>query len=372
MDAGSIPASGPATVTPRPPRVNRVVLAVLRSRWHAALPGLCALTFTGRRSGRPVTLPVQCAHEGDQLVILVGRAAGKRWWRNFTEPRAVRVLLEGAAHEGTGRLVPAGHPGRAGAERIYGRRRARTRIGADDPLVVITLTSGRPPGARPGREGPAAVPPDPAGRRLWARWWRWTTLGEAAGFCVPAAAAAVIGDASAAIGWPVLLAAGAAEGAVLGAAQAHVLHGVLPGLRRGRWVSATAGAAACAWLLGLLPSAVLPRVGFWPVAAGLAVADGLLLLLSLGTAQWWVLRRHVTGGGMWIWATAAAWLAGLAVFCAVSMPLWHPGQSPLLIAAIGVLAGMLMAATVAAVTGVALVRLTRRSAEPGATPGKLA
>ncbi|MFF4059796.1 hypothetical protein ACFYZ8_29810 [Streptomyces sp. NPDC001668] len=318
-----------------------MVLALLRSRWHAAAPGLCALSFAGRRSGRPVLLPVQYAREGDRLVVLAGRAAGKQWWRNFAEPHQVGALVDGVARAGVGRLVRAGDSDRAAAERTYGRRHPHVRITPDDPLVLITLTPG----------------PVPDPRRLWGRWWRWTTLGEAAGFCVPAAAAAVVGDASATIAWPVLVAAGMAEGALLGAAQAHVLHRALPDLRRRHWVTATALAAGCAWLLGLLPSAVVPRVGFWPAAAGLAVLDGLLLLFSLGTAQWWVLRRHVTGAAQWIWATAAAWLAGLAVFCTVAMPLWHPGRPPVLIAAIGVLAGFLMAATVAAVTGRALVRL---------------
>ncbi|MFF5955751.1 hypothetical protein [Streptomyces luteogriseus] len=110
--------------------------------------------------------------------------------------------------------------------------------------------------------------------------------------------------------------------------------------------------------------ATLPRIGNWPAAAGLAAVDGLLLLLSLGAAQWWVLHHHITGADTWIPATAVAWLAGLVVSCATAVPLWHPGQSPLLIAGIEALAGLLMAATVAAVTGAVLVRLANRAAEP--------
>jgi hypothetical protein len=152
-------------------------------------------------------------------------------------------------------------------------------------MVVITLASGRLSGEQTGREDPAAEPAPPTGRQLWGRWWRWTTLGEATGFCVPAAAAAVVGGTSTAIEWPVLVTAGMAEGALLGAAQAHVLHQVLPDLRPRRWVAATAVAAGAAWLLGLMPSVMLPRIGYWPAAAGLVAVDGLLLLLSLGTAQ---------------------------------------------------------------------------------------
>lgn len=360
MVAGNRPATASAKAVRRTGRVNRIVLALLGSRWHAALPGLCALAFAGRRTGRPVTLPVRYAREDDQLVVLAGRSADKQWWRNFTQPHQVGVLVDGLTYEGIGRLTPAGHPGRIAAERTYGRRHPRVRISADDPLIVVTLASDGVPSAEPEpSDRPVGEPSSSAGLRLWGQWWRWTTLGEAVGFCVPAAAGAIVSDASAAITWPMLVAAGTAEGALLGAAQARVLARVLPDLRPRRWVTATAVAAGFAWMLGLLPSLVAPRVGFSPAVAGLAAVDGVLVLLSLGTAQWWVLHRHVTGAWKWIPATAAAWLAGLAVFFAVTMPLWHPGQSPLLIAGIGVFAGLLMAGTVAAVTGWALVRLLR-------------
>lgn len=46
-----------------------------------------------------------------------------------------------------------------------------------------------------------------------------------------------------------------------------------------------------------------------------------------------------------------------AVFTAVTSPLWQEGQPVALIAAIGILGGAVMAATVAAVTGLVLVRL---------------
>jgi hypothetical protein len=192
MDTGSTPTTKAVTAVRRPRAVNRIVLAVLRSRWRAALPGLCVLTFLGRRTGRPVTLPVQYARDGDQAVVLVGRAATKQWWRNFTEPRQVGVLAEGVPHEGLGRLVPMGHPGRSAAERIYSGGHPHAHISADDPMVVITLASGRLSGGQAECGDNAAERPPARVRHLWARWWRWTTLGEAAGFCVPAAAAAVV------------------------------------------------------------------------------------------------------------------------------------------------------------------------------------
>ncbi|MEV4859559.1 nitroreductase/quinone reductase family protein [Streptomyces ossamyceticus] len=194
MDTESVSATNQVTAARRPRPVNRIVLSALRSRWHTALPGLCALTFLGRRTGCPVSLPVRYARDDDQLVVLVGRAADKQWWRNFTQPRQVGVLAEGVPHEGLGRLVPAEHPGRAAAERVYSRRHPHARVSPDNPMVVITLASGRLSGEQTGREDPAAEPAPPTGRQLWGRWWRWTTLGEATGFCVPAAAAAVVGE----------------------------------------------------------------------------------------------------------------------------------------------------------------------------------
>jgi hypothetical protein len=73
----------------------------------------------------------------------------------------------------------------------------------------------------------------------------------------------------------------------------------------------------------------------------------------LGAAQWLVLR-HLDGSSTWVWADAFARCGGLAVVTAFTTPLWQPGRPPALIGAAG---GLLMAATMAAITGIALVRL---------------
>jgi hypothetical protein len=82
------------------------------------------------------------------------------------------------------------------------------------------------------------------------------------------------------------------------------------------------------------------------------------LLLVLGVAQWWELRRHVPDAVRWIGITAGAWAVALTAFLAVSTPLWHEGQSGLEATAVGVLGGLLMASTMAVVTGLFAVRLT--------------
>ncbi|MEV0267876.1 hypothetical protein AB0H43_03800 [Hamadaea sp. NPDC050747] len=72
------------------------------------------------------------------LVVLVGGPDGKRWWRNFTSPRRVQVLLRGSGRTGVGRLVLAGSPQRPEAAGIYSSRFPDLEV-RDDPIVVIDL-----------------------------------------------------------------------------------------------------------------------------------------------------------------------------------------------------------------------------------------
>lgn len=205
---------------------------------------------------------------------------------------------------------------------------------------------------------------DLAARDLWQSWFRWTTAGEFAGFLTPALMGAVTSSPQ------LLVLAGVAEGAVLGAAQAVVLRRVDRTLNGRGWIGATALAAGFAWTIAMLAVDNGDRLNTLPLAALLPIAavSGIAVLLSLGTAQWFVLRDHFPGAHQWVWANALAWGAGLLVFAAVTTPLWQPGQPPVLIALIGALGGLLMAGTMAAITGAALARLLRnRRAQEGRT-----
>lgn len=214
---------------------------------------------------------------------------------------------------------------------------------------------------------------------LLGRWMRWVTAGEALGFVTPAVVGVLFFDAPAVVALPVFVLAGLVEGTVLGLFQARVLRDVLDVDAR-RWVVATALGAGAAWLIGMLPSTTWPLWEDWSgaVVLPLVAVLGSVLLVSIGVAQWTVLRRHLRRAGWWVAATALAWALGLGAFSAVSAPLWQPGQPTLLVAAIGVLAGVVMAATMALVTGLALRRLLRRqgpvvalvTALPQTAPGK--
>jgi hypothetical protein len=114
-----------------------------------------------------------------------------------------------------------------------------------------------------------------------------------------------------------------------------------------------------AYVLGLGPSSRASGVGALPLWAvtGLRAIGAVLLLASIGFAQWLefrCLRLHST---WWIASTALAWLMALAVFPLVASPLWYEGQGMAEAVLVGVAAGAAMAMSVAMLTGVAAVRL---------------
>ena len=208
-------------------------------------------------------------------------------------------------------------------------------------------------------DGHSRATPALRGRSLLGAWFVTVTVAEFIGFAVPAGVGALTAAMSPAVSVPALLAAGAVEGAMLGSGQAVVMRRALPGLPGRLWIAVTASAAVLAYVIGLTPSNLPVDTWPLPLAVALAAIGGAVLLASIGTAQWLILRRHVARAGRWIWATAAAWAAGLAVFLGFAMPLWQPGQSPWLVVGIGVVGGLLMAATTSLITGATLTRLLR-------------
>jgi hypothetical protein len=194
------------------------------------------------------------------------------------------------------------------------------------------------------------------------RWVLVVTLGEAVGFTVPAAVGVAVTGAS----WGPLatlvaiVLAGSVEGAMLGAAQADCLYRwrVLP-VRR-LWIVATSVGAAVAWSLGMLPSTVNLR---WTAATAVgAGVGGLMLLTSLPLAQYFVLRDHVKRAALWIPINIAAWLLGIAWTLAPSPVVDQSTPTGALILIYGI-AGLCMAATVAVVTGVGMIRLLQSPVE---------
>jgi len=151
--------------------------------------------------------------------------------------------------------------------------------------------------------------------------------------------------------------AGSVEGALLGIAQADCLYRwrVLP-VRR-RWVVATSIGAAVAWSLGMLPS-ILGGLN-WTTGTVVAAAIGVLILLSsLPLAQYVVLRDHVRRSARWIPINMAAWLAGIVWTLLPSPWVDQSTSTGTLIFTYGI-SGLCMAATVAVITGLGMIRLLR-------------
>lgn len=330
----------------RAPLANRAVVRLLGSRMrHLAGGKLVALRYTAR-SGRSVVMPVQAARHGDVIVVLSGNAATKRWWRHFLRAAPVAVLVDGEWQAATGRVATGAGSDAAAA---YRQTFPRVTLAPDATFVVVTLDA--PSSARPLLSGGALV-----------RRWFWTvTVAEFVGFAVPAVVGALTATAVPAVSLPAVLAAGAVEGGMLGWGQVNVLRRALPGMRRRPWIVATAAAAMLAYAIGLAPSTFAGSIESWPMVAlvpGAAVLGGALLA-TIGTAQWSILRHHVRQAGRWIATTALAWLVGLAVFLGFSMPLWQPGQPLALVVGIGIVGGLLMAATTSLISGTALRWLLR-------------
>jgi deazaflavin-dependent oxidoreductase (nitroreductase family) len=86
--------------------VNPVVRAVLRSPAHRLLSAaVLLLTYTGRRSGRRYTIPVQYARHDGRVVIWPAQPDRKRWWRNLRQPTPVELRIAGQQFQGTAQAI---------------------------------------------------------------------------------------------------------------------------------------------------------------------------------------------------------------------------------------------------------------------------
>lgn len=202
---------------------------------------------------------------------------------------------------------------------------------------------------------------------IWRRWVVACTAGELLGFGgIPVLGGAIslwlteglgAGERSLIL-YAVAVLGGLGEGTVLGWFQARILAEHLPEVTGHRWMRATALAAAFAWACGMLAPTADDLVGLSATArVAIWIPAGLLILFSIGTAQAWVLRGQVTRPGLWIAGNVLGWLAGLP--WTFVLPALLPETAPLIVWIVTFcVAGVLMGATVGAVTGVFLLRLS--------------
>lgn len=84
---------------------------VLSPRWNRLVGGwMTVVTYTGRRSGRTITLPVGYRRPApDRALVIVAMPRRKTWWRNFTGAGApITVRLDGVDRHGHGVVVRDG------------------------------------------------------------------------------------------------------------------------------------------------------------------------------------------------------------------------------------------------------------------------
>jgi len=144
--SGRCLAAEGAAMPAKKPQGNGLVLTVLRSPAHRLLSGMAIeLRYTGRRSGREFTLPVQYALDGRRLLVAVQSPSSTTWWRNFRTPQDVSVRLRGKILQGTAHVVSPDDPAWERDRRLYERRWRRLAGKVSGPLVQITLHEVRDP-----------------------------------------------------------------------------------------------------------------------------------------------------------------------------------------------------------------------------------
>jgi deazaflavin-dependent oxidoreductase (nitroreductase family) len=117
---------------------NPFMAGLLRSPFHALLShNTMLITVRGRKSGRPVTTPVNYVRRGDELLTVSFRS--RNWWRNLRGGRPVELVLSGRRR--------GAHASVAEADQEVGRRLAE--IVAHNPGYARVLGIARDPAGRP-------------------------------------------------------------------------------------------------------------------------------------------------------------------------------------------------------------------------------
>jgi deazaflavin-dependent oxidoreductase (nitroreductase family) len=83
---------------------NPFIRALLRSPLHDFLSDdMIIITYTGRKSGKEFSVPVNFQQEGKSLRVISQR--DRNWWRNMRGGATVRVLIKGQEKDGWAELI---------------------------------------------------------------------------------------------------------------------------------------------------------------------------------------------------------------------------------------------------------------------------
>jgi hypothetical protein len=127
------------------PAIDHAVLALVRSPVHHLVDeSICELRYHASRRGDHVSLPVLFADAGRDLVVLVGDADAKTWWRSFRQPRRVYVRRGDQLRTGWGRVLDPGDHGYPGAVDAYRRRHGVGPTDRDRVVLIERLVPAYP------------------------------------------------------------------------------------------------------------------------------------------------------------------------------------------------------------------------------------
>lgn len=83
---------------------NPIIGWLLRTPLHGLMSeSVMLITFTGRKSGKTYTTPVNYSQDGDVLTIVSFRR--RTWWRNLRDGAPISVRLRGQDLAATGHVI---------------------------------------------------------------------------------------------------------------------------------------------------------------------------------------------------------------------------------------------------------------------------
>ena len=99
---------------------NYFVIPILKSPLHGVLSGNTMLvTYTGARSGRQYTVPVNYAAGESAGTLLATSLRNRVWWRNFRETQKVLLRLRGVEQPARATAFESESGTRAGLEELF-------------------------------------------------------------------------------------------------------------------------------------------------------------------------------------------------------------------------------------------------------------
>ena len=80
----------------QPTTANRFVTRMLCSPLHVFMSGMLLITVTGRKSGKPISTPVNYVRDGDRLIVT--SRVNRTWWKNLRGGAAITLRLNGKTY----------------------------------------------------------------------------------------------------------------------------------------------------------------------------------------------------------------------------------------------------------------------------------